>query len=374
LIDEYDKPVTKHLFSSCLVDIQEAVHDFYQVMKGADEYLKFIFLTGVSKFSGLSVFSALNNPSDITLHEQFVSICGYTQEELESNFSEYIECTAEYLKMTQDEILEHIRYWYNGYTWDGKTAIYNPFSTLRFFDLKRFDSYWFDTGTPTFLVDIIQRHDTASAVLDPFVVDSGIFRGYDPADLDEIPLLFQTGYLTIKQMELTSGISSYTLGIPNTEVKDAFLKCLLKSYGKYRVNQIRELYATMQQQIITCDESGFTLTLESMVASVPSNLHIARESYYHSLMLIWLRLIGFEVRGEESNNLGRSDIVWEQPNIAVVAEIKYSPKKKINTLLKEAMTQIHEKRYYNRYTGKVLLLGIAFSGKNIGCKMEVVVK
>jgi hypothetical protein len=313
----------------------------------------------------------LNNPSDITLHEQYAAICGYTQEELESNFSEYIDSIAEYLKMTREHLLDRIRYWYNGYTWDGKTAIYNPFSTLRFFDLKWFDSYWFDTGTPTFMIDIIQRHNTANAVLDPFVVDSSIFKGYEPEDLDEVPLLFQTGYLTIKHKELTNGIPSYTLGVPNSEVRDAFLKCLLKSYGKYRVNRIKELHTKIEQQITNCDEDGFARTLESMVATVPSNLHDTRESYYHSLMLMWMRLIGFEVRGEESNNLGRSDIVWEQPDIAVVAEIKYHAKKKIDALLNEAMTQIHEKRYYNRYTGKVLLLGIAFSGKNVGCRMEV---
>jgi hypothetical protein len=381
LIDEYDKPVTKHLFKPDLDDIQETVHDFYQVMKGADEYLKFIFLTGVSKFSGLSVFSALNNPDDITLQKEYASICGYTQEELENNFSEYIDSAAEYLKMTRKEMLERIRYWYNGYTWDGKTAIYNPFSTLKFFKEQRYDSYWFDTGTPTFMIDIIKRHDTASVVFAPFVVDNSIFKGYEPTDLNEIPLLFQTGYLTIKQIELTKGIPSYTLGIHNSEVNEAFLKCMLKSYGKYHANQIKDIYTKIQQQITACDESGLALTLESMVATVPSNLHIARESYYHSLMLLWMRLIGFEVRGEDPNNLGRSDIVWEQSNMTVVAEIKYSPsfekggekftKNKIDTLLKEAMTQIHEQHYYNRYTGKVLLLGIAFSGKNIGCRMEI---
>ncbi|MDR2286203.1 MAG: ATP-binding protein, partial [Prevotellaceae bacterium] len=268
-------------------------------------------------------------------------------------------------------LLDRIRYWYNGYTWDGKTAIYNPFSTLKFFSEQRFDGYWYDTGTPTFLIDIIQRRNSVNAVLEPFVVDSSIFRGYEPTDIDEVPLLFQTGYLTIKQMKLTNGIYSYTLGIPNSEVNDAFLKSLLNAYGKYRVNQIKDLHEKIKQQITACDEAGFSVTLESMVATVPSVLHSLRESYYQSLMLIWMRLIGFEIRGEEPNNLGRSDIVWEQPGMVVVAEIKYHAKTAIDTLLKAAMTQIHEKRYYNKYLGKVLLLCIAFSGKNIGCKMEV---
>jgi hypothetical protein len=372
LIDEYDKPVTAHLSDHHLEKIKTDIHDFYQVMKGSDDYLQFVFLTGVSKFSGLSIFSALNNPRDITLRKEYATICGYTQEELESNFSEYIDNAAEYLKMTKEKTLEQIRYWYNGYTWDGETAIYNPFSTMNFFEDRRFDNYWFSTGTPTFLIDIIQYRNSMGVIFEPIVIDHNIFKGYNPYDLSEVPLLFQTGYLTIKQMELTDGIPRYTLGIPNSEVNDALLTCLLLAYGKYRDDQIDKLRTTIKQQITDCDESGFARTLESMVAAVPSNLHVAGESYYHSLMLIWMRLIGFEVHGEVPNNIGRSDIVWEQPNFAVVAEIKFHAKKKIDTLLKEAITQIREKRYYNRYTGKVLLLGIAFSGKNAGCRMEVI--
>jgi hypothetical protein len=150
LVDEYDCPVIDNLFNPKLDIIRKTAHDFYRIMKGSDKDLKFIFLTGISKFSVLSVFLALNNLDDITLQKEYASICGYTQEELESNFSEYIDSAAKYLKMTGEYMLEQIRYWYNGYTWDGKTAIYNRFSTLRFFDLKRFGSYWFRTGTPKY--------------------------------------------------------------------------------------------------------------------------------------------------------------------------------------------------------------------------------
>ncbi|MDR1382633.1 MAG: AAA family ATPase, partial [Planctomycetaceae bacterium] len=233
LIDEYDKPVTAHLFDSHLTEIRTAVHDFYQVIKGADEYLKFVFLTGVSKFSGLSIFSALNNLTDISLDERYAAICGYTQEELENNFPEYIDRACEYLKMTREKVLERIRYWYNGYTWDGETAVYNPYSTLNFFNVKRFSNYWFKTGTPTFLINIIQQRDLTDAVLEPIVVGDGIFDGYDPPDISEVPLLFQTGYLTIKQLELLEGIPRYTLGIPNSEVNEGFMTHLLRAYGKY---------------------------------------------------------------------------------------------------------------------------------------------
>ncbi|MDR1173113.1 MAG: ATP-binding protein, partial [Bacteroidales bacterium] len=371
LIDEYDKPVTSHLTDSHLTAIRTKVHDFYQIMKSADEYLQFVFLTGVSKFSGLSIFSALNNPQDITLREEYVAICGYTQEELESNFSEYIDRAAERLKMTGEDLLDKIRYWYNGYTWDGKTAIYNPFSTMNFFQIQKFDNYWFSTGTPSFLIDLIQRRNRVDIALNPVVVGGQIFAGYDPANIGEVSLLFQTGYLTIKKIELIDGRAEYTLGVPNSEVSESLLTHLVQAYGKYPDEQIDGLRRTMQRQITACDESGFARSLETMIATVPSKLHISCEHYYHSLMLIWMRMLGFRIRAEEPNNLGYSDAVWEQPELTVVAEIKYHAEKKIDTLLNEALKQIHERRYYNKYTGKVLLLGIAFAGKQPGCRMEV---
>jgi hypothetical protein len=370
LIDEYDKPITSHLFDAHLDTIRIAVHNFYQVMKASDKYLKFIFLTGVSKFSGLSIFSALNHLDDITLQRQYATVCGYTQEELESNFSEHIDSAAEYFNMTREYLLDKIRYWYNGYTWDGKTAIYNPFSTLKFFREQRFDNYWFYTGTPTFLMDIIQRRNHVNVILEPLVVSSNIFKGYDPTNIGEVPLLFQTGYLTIKQIKLIDERPQYTLSVPNSEVNESSLTCLLQAYGKYPDEQIDELRRTMQQQINDFDESGFARSLEVMIATVPYDLHISEESYYHSLMLIWMRLLGFRIHGENHNNIGRSDAVWEQPNLTVVAEIKYHADKAIDTLLNEAMKQIHDRRYYNKYLGKVILLGIAFSGKQIGCRME----
>jgi hypothetical protein len=374
LIDEYDKPVTAHLTDSHLEAIKTNVHDFYQVMKGSDKHLHLVFLTGVSKFSGLSIFSALNNPQDITLREEYAAICGYTQEELESNFSEYIDRAAERFKKTREDLLAQIRYWYNGYTWDGETAIYNPFSTMNFFQIRRFANYWFNTGTPAFLIDIIQRRDSMENVLKPIVVDESILDEYDTANISEVPLLFQTGYLTIKQMELTpEGFLEYTLGVPNMEVNKSLLTHLLKAYGKYPDGRyIDRLRQAMQQQIIACDESGFARSLEVMIATVPYELHIANERYYHSLMLIWMRLLGFKIRGEEHTCIGRPDAVWEQPGLTVVVEIKYHAEKTTDKLLDEAIKQIHDKRYYNKYLEKILLLGIAFSGKQPGCRMKII--
>jgi hypothetical protein len=126
---------------------------------------------------------ALNNPQDITLEREYATICGYTQEEPESNFSEYIDRAAEHFKITREDLLERIRYWYNGYTWDGETAVYNPFSTMNFLKRQEFDNYWFSTGTPAFLIDLIQRRDSMDSVLEPIVVDSSVFKEYDPTNV-----------------------------------------------------------------------------------------------------------------------------------------------------------------------------------------------
>ncbi|MDR3243986.1 MAG: AAA family ATPase, partial [Elusimicrobiota bacterium] len=148
LIDEYDKAITDFLSEPAKANAnRKQLHNFYQVLKAADKHIQFIFLTGISKFSGVSVFSALNNPRDITRSKDFAAICGYTQSELETNFADYIDTTAKELDQSKNELLDDIRYWYNGYTWDGKTRVYNPFSTLSFFKHREFANYWIKTGT-----------------------------------------------------------------------------------------------------------------------------------------------------------------------------------------------------------------------------------
>jgi hypothetical protein len=371
LVDEYDKPVTGHLFDSHLTTFKTAIHDFYQVMKGADEHIRFIFLTGVSKFSGLSIFSALNNLNDITIDDKYASICGYTQEELESNFPEYIDELAAHFGWEREKLLAAIRHWYDGYSWDGKTSVYNPFSTLVLFDKKRFGDYWFHTGTPTFLIEILQQRERASIVLEPISIDDSLLDGYGPETLDEIPLFFQTGYLTIKNVTSTENGTRYTLDVPNKEVKDALLQRLLLAYGNYAPERVDKLRQTVEQCLRDGDERGLAACLETVVATVPNELKMNREAHYHALILIWLRFLGFDVHPEASNNLGRADAVWKQPGVTVVAELKYRKDQDTKSLLDAAMRQIHERRYFNQAIGRVLLLGIAFSGAEIACRMEM---
>ncbi|MDR3251028.1 MAG: ATP-binding protein [Tannerella sp.] len=377
LVDEYDKPITDHLSNPEVRETNKnTLHDFYQVLKAVDEHIRLIFLTGVSKFSGVSVFSALNNPDDITIDEQYATICGYTQEELESYFTEYFDETARYNGMDRAGLLDAIRMWYDGYTWDGRTSVYNPFSTLLFFKKKRFDNYWFHTGTPTFLMELLKKRNNIAPVLEPVHVYSSAFEGYDPANIGEVSLLFQTGYLTVKKIDLSSRPPQYTLGIPNEEVRTSFLEYLLNSYSDYPTGLVRPLISDMQQHIHDGDTTELEKNLRLLLANIPSTLHIKREAYYHSMFLTWMKLLGFDIQGEVITSIGRIDAVWQQPELTVVAEIKYSAGKvKADSLLNAAMEQIRDRRYYEKYLDRrVILMAVAFTGKEVRCRLEEIGK
>jgi hypothetical protein len=374
LVDEYDKPVTDYLSN---IDIMTAnknvLHDFYQVLKAADDHINFIFLTGVSRFSGVSVFSALNSPNDITLHRNYASICGYTQEELENYFDDYINEVAENMNVTKDELLDRIKEWYNGYSWDGKTSVYNPFSTLKLFNSGDFGNYWFRTGTPSFLINILKSRNQIKPVLEPVTVGSSLFDSYDPVNIGEISLLFQTGYLTVKSAEYESGSIRYTLGMPDREVEESFLEHLMNAYSNYPVEQMQPLICGIRKQICAGDVSGLEQNLRLLIANIPYRLHLKNEAYYHSLFLLLMKMIGFNIQGEIMTAAGRIDAVWVQHDgTTVIAEIKYSAKQKADVLLDRAIEQIHDRRYYEGYLDrKVILMAIAFAGKDVKCKMEI---
>ncbi|MDR1222795.1 MAG: AAA family ATPase, partial [Tannerella sp.] len=211
LIDEYDAPILDVMSKSPteLKAIQESLQSFYKILKATDEHLQFIFLTGVSKFAKLSIFSALNSPKDITMDERYTSLCGYTQEELEHYFSEHIDAMVAKEGVTRENLLDKIRRWYDGYTWDGKTAVYNPYSTLSMFDTRIISNYWFASGTPTFLIEQLKKREQTDLVLEPFEASAKIFDSFDPAHIENIPLLFQTGYLTVKSMQATEEEPKY---------------------------------------------------------------------------------------------------------------------------------------------------------------------
>ncbi len=229
LIDEYDKPIVDHLTQNdvCKRNIN-FLRDFYSVLKDYDEHIKFCLLTGVSKFSKVSVFSGLNNLYDITLDRNFSTICGITQEEIDKYFDNRLPAIANEYNITVNELKQKIKEWYNGYSWDGKNKLYNPFSILSFFSSFKFDNYWFSSGTPTFLIEKYRESKTVIEDIKEFKIGSTFFDQSEIDIIDFRPLLFQTGYLTVKEYDFINNI--YTLGYPNKEVKDAFLSYIAATF------------------------------------------------------------------------------------------------------------------------------------------------
>ena len=375
IIDEYDKPLINTLDNGELhIAIRNELKGFYGVLKSCDEYLKFVFLTGITKFSQVSIFSDLNHLIDITLDPCYADICGWTQEEVENNFDSYIELIARENEAGRQEVLDAIRHWYNGFSWDGNVFVYNPFSTLLLFSKRVFNNYWFATATPTFLIDIIKERNDVKYLLDPIELDITTFNTFDYKTLDTKLLLFQTGYLTVKSVKKCGlGVPPvYTLGVPNNEVRNAMLEYLVSSYAVYPVTDTAILRDRLRKQLLDGDEAAFEKSVKELFAGIPYQLHIPREAYYHSLFLVWLNLLGFEVQGEVSTDKGRIDAVWIHEDQAVIAEVKFAKKGSTASLVQNAVKQINKKEYYERYRGnkrKVSLLGIGFNGKSVACKM-----
>ncbi|MDR2764155.1 MAG: ATP-binding protein [Tannerella sp.] len=371
LIDEYDVPILDAIGKPEMEGVREFLPNFYRQLKANDNCLRFIFLTGISKFSKVSIFSALNSVNDITMSEKYVSLCGYTQQELECYFAEYIEETARKYGETTETIVDAIRNWYDGYSWDGETSVYNPFSTLLFFENKVFSNYWFGTGTPAFLMELFTKRNDLSVLLQPVHVGSDAFESWDPDLVTEIPLLFQTGYLTVKGQKTVDWEPEYTLEMPNREVRMSMQNHLLFAYTSYPLENVNGLRKAMQRQILLNDMEGLENSLRKMLAHVPCQLHGKSEAYYHSIFLVWMSMLGFNIQGEISTSRGRIDAVWEQAGTVVVAELKYGAGKQTESLLDEALAQIRDRRYCEKYIDRpIKLLGIAFSGEEIACRTE----
>ncbi|MDR0399215.1 MAG: ATP-binding protein [Endomicrobium sp.] len=371
LVDEYDKPLIDNLSKQEVYpEVKRTLHDFYQVIKASDEHLKFVFMTGVSRFSGISVFSALNNLHDITTSNKYSSICGYTQEELEINFKEYIESTAKIMETTRKEVLSEIRKWYNGYSWDGKTYVYNPFSTLVLFSEKKFANYWFETGTPTFLIEQIKKRNDLESFAESREVGRGSLIGDGSDKIETTPLLFQTGYLTIKKEEIVDNESQYELDFPNYEVKSSFLSSLMKEYALRESEEINGINKKIAKGLKEKNAENLGKSLRELFANIPYDLTTEKESYYHSLFLLAARMSGYEVEGEVHTDKGRIDAVLRKGKEIIVVEIKYSKEKSSEEMIEEALNQIRERKYYEKYAeNDVSLLVIAFGDKKeIACK------
>lgn len=361
LVDEYDKPIIDKIDDLETAKAnREILKEFYSILKAADNDIKFTLLTGVSRFSRVSVFSGLNNLDDITIDDSYSTMLGYTEEELFSYFKDRLE-TLKTERSDGDTLTDNIRSWYNGYSWDGENFVYNPFSVLNFFKKKQFGNYWFATGTPTFLVKLLLEKGKDIREYEAVTAGDYVFESYDIENLETISLLFQTGYLTIKSRRMVKAVDGdemeYILSYPNKEVRDSFIRHLFRAFtGKDMTdgeNILRRLTAALKNS----EYEQFFQIIRSLFASIPYNIVIKeKEAYYHSIMYMIFRLMGTPVLTEVQTATGRIDAVIETEDQLLVVEFKMGT-------ADEALEQIKKKQYHLGYltSSKPLkLLGIGF--------------
>jgi hypothetical protein len=356
LIDEYDKPILDNITESDIAkQMRDVLRDFYSVIKTSDAHIQFVFITGVSKFSKVNLFSGLNNIEDITLNPDYSNICGYTDSEL-SVFQERL------VDVDRDEL----RLWYNGYNFLGD-KVYNPFDILLYLKNKQFKNYWCETGNPTFLIDLIWKNNYNIPKIEKIKLTDLSYSSFDIDSISVENLLFQTGYLTIDTVKQIGGNNVYSLCYPNKEVKqsltDGILSRLTKSITPKENNKIN---------LLTCLEEGNVSELKDIFyaffASIPhdwyrNNEIAGYEGYYASIFYCYFASIGLDVRPEDPTNHGQSDMVVIMDTKILVLELKILENSKATT----ALAQIKEKKYYEKYLGSssksldVYLIGVEFS-------------
>jgi Holliday junction resolvase-like predicted endonuclease len=354
LVDEYDKPILDSIHKPELaVEIREELKNYYSVLKDSDPYLRLVFITGVSKFSKVSLFSGLNNLKDITLSPEYSALCGYTQQDLETVFAEYLEGVD----------LDEVRTWYNGYNWLGQ-KVYNPFDILLFLDSRQFSNYWFETGTPAFLIQLLQQGRYVIPQIDELEAGGEVLSSFDVDNIAVETLLFQTGYLTLKSFEQIGSFRRYGLGFPNLEVKFSLCNSILGSYCKDRIaktnNQSRLLDA-----LVANDPDAMRDVFHAFFASIPYDWYHEQqtagyEAYYASIVYCYFAATGIDVHPEVHMNKGRIDLVVRFQKRIYLIEFKVleqcGPGK--------ALEQIKKKGYANQFAGQeVYLVGVEFSSK-----------
>ena len=355
LIDEYDKFIIDHITDE---KQRRDLKDFFSVLKGLDEYLRFVFITGVSRFTQISIFSDLNNLIDLTFDPDYAAAAGYTEAELLEHFYFFIHEFAKKNNYTFDHLLTLIRKWYNGYSWDSFTRIYNPFSILKLFSDYRFADHWFATGTPTFLIETIRQRKTKIQDLDNIVVKRSRLENMEVSRLDLIPLLFQTGYLTItRKIKTGAAGEEFLLGYPNKDVRYSFLNHLLEDFSEENRGVIDRISAALKENRV----ADALESMKGVFAGVPyDHFDHKKESSYHALVHVIFYLILDNIGSEIHTNLGKIDSVIETDDYIYIFEFKMED-------ARSALDQIYEKKYYEKYEPKgkeIVLIGSAFSTEN----------
>ena len=370
LVDEYDKPLLETIGDEALQDdYRSTLKSFYGALKSKDGCIKFAMLTGVTKFGKVSVFSDLNNLNDISLDNDYYNICGISEEELKGVFEPYVNRLAEARKMTQSEAYSELKRNYDGYHFTEEApGMYNPFSLLNALHKRSFGSYWFETGTPSYLVELLKRHDFKLDELKGDEVTSNVLSAIDASSTNPIPVIFQSGYLTISGYD--EEFKLYSLDFPNEEVREGFMLYLMPYYTSVSENKTGFQIRSFVREVKSGDITAFMTRLESFFANTPYDLIKDTENHYQNVLFILCNLCGLYTKAEFHTSNGRVDMTIETPDYVYVFEFKY------NGTAEEAMSQIKEKNYAQPFLAsgkKIALIGANFSGetRNIdGRKIE----
>ena len=339
LIDEYDKPMLQALEND---ELQEKFRDtlmaFYGVMKSMDGDIKFAFLTGVTKFGKVSAFSDLNNLMDISMDDRNANICGITEPEIHAYFKDDLHELARVQNMDYDQVCIALRKFYDGYYFtENSKGIYNPFSLFNTFKYLQFGSYWFETGTPTYLVKLLKHSHYNLYNMAHTETDADVLNSIDSTSVNPIPVIYQSGYLTIKGYDREFGI--YRLGFPNREVEEGFMKYLLPFYANTDKVDSSFHIQKFVCEIRSGDYDSFFRRLQSLFADTPYELVRDLELHYQNVLFIVFKLIGFYVKAEYHTSEGRIDLVLQTDRFIYLMEFK------LNGTADDALRQINEKDY-----------------------------
>lgn len=362
LIDEYDKPILQTLRDPELqAEHRAQLKAFYSVLKTQDRYIKFAFLTGVTKFGKVSVFSDLNNLTDISMDHRYISICGMTEKELLTNFKEAINELAEANGDTEEATIAKLKARYDGYHFEENTVgIYNPFSVLNTLSRLRYKDYWFETGTPTFLVDLLKMHNYRLPDMTKERVSDDVINSVDSLSTNPIPVIYQSGYLTIKGYD--ERFKKYLLGFPNREVEEGFLNFLLPLYTSAG-NNSPFLVDEFVQDVESGNPERFMQRMKAFFADTSYQVVGNAELYFQNAMYLVFKIMGFYTQVERPTSDGRIDAIIQTPNYIYVIECK------LDRTADEAIKQIENNGYAEPFLmdkRKLYKIGVSFSSETRG--------
>lgn len=359
LIDEYDSQILKTLNNEQLATkMRDEIQQFFTTIKSLDAYIHFVFITGVSSFTRAGLFSGINNLQIMTLDKHFAAICGYTEEEIDTYFEQHINNWANKNDTPYNDLRTHIKDWYNGYSFGyNVTKVYNPFSLMKAIRAQEFENFWFQSGAPTFLVNILKK-DHKKFDPEHLEISRDMLDVFDVGAIPLMSLMFQAGYLTIVGYNPHSQV--YKLSYPDLEVKKSLQKYLVEVFTRLDVESVQAIFSQLYDSFESKNIARVIELLKQLFAHIPYQLHMKEEKYYHSLLMMICIGAGIKAQSEFSTEHGRIDLVIEFEHILYIIEIKF------NDTAENAFAQIEERKYYQRFLAcrkQIILLGVSFIRK-----------